>query len=52
MEKTSIALPYNDYVQSANTLFHFMEKPTYLIDLLKNRRIVPRYCVENIVSVQ
>lgn len=48
MEKLSIALPYSDYVQSANTLFHFMGKSTYLIDLLKNRRIVPRYCVEDI----
>ena len=23
-------LPYDDYAQSANTLFHFMTKPEYL----------------------
>lgn len=48
MEETSIALPYSDYVQSANTLFHFMGKGAYLTAILKNRTIVPRYCIENI----
>lgn len=48
MEETSIALPYSDYVQSANTLFHFMGKGEYLTAILKNRTIVPRYCIEDI----
>ena len=41
-------LPYDDYAQSANTLFHFMSKPEYLCDILMRRAIVPRYCVETI----
>lgn len=48
MKETSIALPYSDYVQSANTLFHFMRKGEYLTAILKNRAMVPRYCIENI----
>lgn len=43
-----ILLPYDDYVQSANTLFHFMSKSDYLTAILVNRAIVPRYCIENI----
>ena len=38
--------PYVDYVQSANTLFHFMKKFEYLKTILTMRAIVPRYCVE------
>lgn len=45
MIETPIALPY---VQSANTLFHFLNKSEYLTDILKERKIVPRYCIENI----
>lgn len=41
-------LPYDDYAQSANTLFHFMTKPEYLNAILLRRAIVPRYCVETI----
>lgn len=37
---------YVDYVQSANTLFHFMKKFGYLRTILVKRAIVPRYCVE------
>jgi hypothetical protein len=47
-EKTVVALPYDDYAQSANTLFHFMSKSEYLKSILINRAIVPRYCIENI----
>ncbi len=43
-----VALPYEDYAQSANTLFHFMSKSEYLKSILINRAIVPRYCMENI----
>lgn len=39
---------YVDYVQSANTLFHFMGKFRYLETILTKRAIVPRYCVENV----
>lgn len=47
-ENTLVALPYNDYVQSANTLFHFMSNITYLNRILVERQIIPRYCIENI----
>lgn len=42
------ALRYDDYAQSANTLFHFMTKIEYLKSILLNRAIVPRYCMEDI----
>lgn len=38
---------YDDYAQSANTLFHFMKKPEYLKEILLKKAIVPRYCKEN-----
>lgn len=38
----------SDYVQSANTLFHFMSKPEYLYQALKNQYLAPRYCKESI----
>lgn len=41
-------LPDDDYVQSANTLFHFMKEPEYLVSILRRRALVPRYCVETI----
>jgi hypothetical protein len=47
-ENPAVALPYDDYVQSANTLFHFMKKSEYLKSILINRAIAPRYCRENI----
>ncbi len=47
MTDISIALPYSDYIQSANTLFHFMNESAYLESILQNRAIVPRYCIEN-----
>lgn len=48
VKKSYIASSYIDYVQSANTLFHFMDKPEYLINILKNQAIIPRYCIEDI----
>ena len=41
-------IQYDDYAQSANTLFHFMTKLDYLKTILINKAIIPRYCVENI----
>lgn len=41
-------LPYDDYAQSANTLFHFMKEPEYLNAILRRKSIVPRYCIETI----
>lgn len=38
--------PYVDYVQSANTLFHFMGEFGFLRTILYKRAIVPRYCIE------
>ena len=49
IEKDSVSyLPYDDYAQSANTLFHFMRKLEYLKWILHHHAIAPRYCVENI----
>ncbi len=48
LDKSYIAMPTNDYAQSANTLFHFMGKEEYLKDLLIRRALIPRYCIEDI----
>lgn len=40
--------PIDDYVQSANTLFHFMKKSEYLKSILTRRALIPRYCIEDI----
>lgn len=48
MQKEKIELAYDDYAQSANTLFHFMTKSKYLEDILLKKAIVPRYCKENL----
>lgn len=48
MDNSYIAIPIDDYAQSANTLFHFMRKVDYLKDALTRRALVPRYCMENI----
>ncbi len=47
-ESKTIISDYNEYVQSANTLFHFMKNEKYLIDALKQKALIPRYCVEDI----
>ena len=39
---------YVDYVQSANTLFHFMKEFGYLKTILLKGAIVPRYCIETV----
>ena len=52
MDGSTHVLPYNDYVQSANTLFNFMEKFSYLEDILKYSAIIPRYCVEDITYLR
>lgn len=40
-----IKLVYDgDYAQSANAVFHFMENPEWLKEILRKRAIVPRYC--------
>lgn len=36
------------YVQSANSLFHFMKEPQYLYWALENKGLAPRYCEEKI----
>lgn len=48
MDNSYVAIPIDDYAQSANTLFHFMRKVDYLKDALTRRALVPRYCMENI----
>ena len=37
-----------EYVQSANTLFHFMKEERFLLDAIRRKRLAPRYCEENI----
>ena len=37
---------YDDYAQSANTLFHFMKEARFLYTILQKHAIIPRYCVE------
>lgn len=46
-ENIEYELTYDDYAQSANALFNFMQKPEYLKEILKKKAIVPRYCREN-----
>lgn len=48
IDKTVAYLPYDDYAQSANTLFHFMKKSDYLKAILRKHAIIPRYCLETI----
>ena len=38
----------NEYVQSANTLFHFMNRLDYLVNAIERKALVPRYCKEDI----
>lgn len=37
-----------DYVQTANALFHFMKKEEYLYKALDNLSLIPRYCSEKV----
>ena len=37
-----------DYVHSANSLFHFMSEKKYLTDALKRKALCPRYCNEDV----
>lgn len=48
MIKDKYELTYDDYAQSANTLFHFMTKFKYLEEVLKKKAIIPRYCKEDL----
>lgn len=38
----------DDYVQSANSLFHFMNEERFLTDAIDRCALIPRYCKENI----
>ena len=38
----------DDYVQSANSLFHFMYEERFLTDAIDRCALIPRYCKENI----
>ena len=35
-------------IQSANSFFHFMNRKKYLFDSLKNKKLYPRFCEEDI----
>lgn len=48
MSKDEYELAYDDYAQSANTLFHFMKKFKYLEEILEKKAIIPRYCKEDL----
>lgn len=44
-----IKLVYDgDYAQSANAVFHFMENPEWLKEILRKRAVIPRYCKEDV----
>lgn len=47
---TSKSIEYirDDYVHSANSLFHFVTKSQYLYDDLKRKALCPRYCNEDV----
>ena len=44
IEEYKIAQP----CQSASSFFHFMDKIEYLIEMLNDKKIYPRFCVEDI----
>lgn len=48
MIKDKYELTYDDYAQSANTLFHFMTKFKYLEEILEKKALIPRYCKEDL----
>lgn len=48
MIKDKFELDYDDYAQSANTLFHFMKKFRYLEEILEKKAVIPRYCKEDL----
>lgn len=49
MDKGNVSfLAYDDYAQSANTLFNFMKEEKYLKGILQQKAIKPRYCVETV----
>lgn len=48
MKQPNTVVGYGSYAQSANVLFHFMDKFDYLADTLKRKALVPRYCLEDI----
>ena len=48
MTKDRYELAYDDYAQSANTLFHFMKKFEYLEEILEKKALIPRYCKEDL----
>ena len=39
---------YQPTIQSANTLFHFVESSKYLFSIIEKMAVIPRYCVEDI----
>jgi len=47
--KNVVNLEYkDDYVQSANTLFHFMKQRDFLFKAIDNCALFPRYCIEDV----
>lgn len=43
---------YTPPIQSADTLFHFVDKLEYLLQIVEHFAIIPRYCTENIDYLQ
>jgi len=37
-----------EYRHSSNSLFHFMKKPEYMNQILKTKKMYPRYCKEDV----
>lgn len=38
----------DEYVQSANAMFHFMNQSNYLFQAIERKALVPRYCIEDV----
>lgn len=47
MPSKTVYVP-EDYVHSANSLFHFVKSVNYLINALQQKNLYPRYCVEDV----
>lgn len=40
--------PYSPPIQSADTLFHFVKRFDFLLPVIKEFAVIPRYCVEDV----
>lgn len=48
VNKATLKNIYTPPSQSADTLFHFMDKLDYLLEIIEKDALIPRYCVETV----